>query len=259
MSKLKTGRRRKHRDGEGLKEAIRAHYATQGVIPSLAGLAALWGFASKSSAARVVDSMLEEGFLQQAAGQRLRPGSNFTIRLNATAGANAGADEDADAVDEAVNRWATGYETAPYKAYDILARLQRLARVIAQGEELAAAKLGVTAGEVQVLDALYRLGPPYTTSPTALKRQFIISLAGVGKRIAGLERKRLIDRVEDERDGRGLLVRLNNAGRALLERAVEQDNSEPHVAWVWELLPEEFAQLSSLLRKAQRIIQSKSN
>ncbi len=254
MSKGKTGRPRKHRDGEGLKEAIRAHYAAQGVIPSLASLAELWGFASKSSAARVVDSMLEEGFLQQAGGQRLRPGSNFNIRMNA----NAGVDEDADAVDEAVNRWATGYETAPYKAYDILSRLQRLNRIIAQGEELAAAKLGVTASEVQVLDALYRLGPPYTASPTALKRQFIISLAGVGKRISGLERKKLIDRVVDERDGRGLLVQLNNAGRALLERAVMQDNSEPHVAWVWELLPEEVAQFSSLLRKAQRIIQKKS-
>ncbi len=89
------------------------------------------GFASKSSAAWVAESMLEEGFLQQSDGQLLRPLSNFTFRVNAITGTGAGVNEDADAVDEAVNRRATGYETAPYKASDILSRLQRLARIIA--------------------------------------------------------------------------------------------------------------------------------
>jgi hypothetical protein len=41
VSKAKAGSRRKHRDGEGLKKAIWAHYAAQRVIPSLAALAEL--------------------------------------------------------------------------------------------------------------------------------------------------------------------------------------------------------------------------
>jgi DNA-binding MarR family transcriptional regulator len=246
MAKAGAGRRPLHGDHEALKQALRTVYAEQGVIPALAGLAAVWGFASKSSAARVVAVLLEEGFLQAAPGRRLRPGKNFSPPA-----------EDRDVVDEAVQRWASGYGNAPYHAYDIASRLQGVARKIDQGSERAAARMGVTAGEIQVLDALYRLGPPFTSSPTALKRQFILSLAGVGKRLAGLERKRLIDRLVDERDGRGLLVRLNDAGRALLERAVAQDNQEPHIAWVWELLPEEVAELSRLLRKAQRIIEKK--
>jgi DNA-binding MarR family transcriptional regulator len=65
----------------------------------------------------------------------------------------------------------------------------RLSSSIEQGMSRMASRFGITSGELLVLDALYRLGPPYTTTPTTLKRNFVTSLAGVGKRLDGLAQR----------------------------------------------------------------------
>jgi DNA-binding MarR family transcriptional regulator len=189
--------------------------------------------------------MLEDDILAEAPGRRLRPGPNFAAPET---------NESADAVDMAVDRWAHGYAEEPSRAYDLTVRVLRLARAIEHGVSRAAGRLGLSSGELLLMDALYRLGPPFMIAPTALKRHFLISLAGIGKRVDRLESLGLIDRVPDEKDGRAMLVRLNKRGQNLLAQAVEADKTEPHIAWAMELIPEERAALSHILRRAQRRI-----
>jgi len=128
----------------------------------------------------------------------------------------------------------------------------RLAWAIQAGIERNAALEGLAAGELLVLDALYRVGPPYQATPTSLKNYFLISLAGVGKRVDRLQRMGLVDRLRDPRDGRSMLVQLNEKGREVLGRLVEADRHAPHIAWSNRLSPADQALLSRLLRQAQQ-------
>lgn len=225
-----------------IRNRLRDHYAVHGAIPPLAALAKLWGFTSKSSAARIVALLIEEGVLAPAPGRRLRPGPAFD-----TNGAR-------DPVDIAVDRWSEHYPADPIRGYDIASRILHLARSIEAGIARASAREGISYGELMVLDALYRIGPPHSVTPTALRRHLLLSLAGVSKRVDRLAALGLIDRVADDRDGRRQLVRLNDKGRALLDRAVEADRHEAHIAWAIELTQAERAILGDVLRRAQRRI-----
>ena len=228
-------------DRDEVRDRLRGHYEQHGAIPPLAALAELWGFASKSSAARLVTALVEEGFLAPAPGRRLRPGPAFDA-------------EACDPVDVAVHRWSERYPQPPIQGYEITSRILHLARSIEAGVARASAREGINAGELMVLDALYRAGPPHSVTPTALRRHLLLSLAGVGKRVERLTALGLVERVPDARDRRSLLVRLSDKGRALLDRAVEADAQEAHVAWAIELSPEERAVMLRVLRRAQQRI-----
>lgn len=228
------------------RDELRAYYAANGDIPPLAKLAEIWGFSSKSSASRIATTLVAEGFLVTAPGRRLRPGPQFSETV------------EPDAVDHAVSRWSEHYPEESSRGYDVTTRLLHLARSIEAGVGRASAREGVSYGELMVLDALYRLGPPHSITPTALRRHLLLSLAGVGKRVDRLHALGLVDRVPDDRDGRSLLVQLNAKGMALLERAVETDRQEAHIAWAIDLTPMERAFLIDILRRAQQRIDAAS-
>jgi len=228
-------------DRDAIRDRLRAHYAQHGAIPPLAALAALWGFASKSSAARIVAELIAGGVLAPAPGRRLRPGPAF--------GGDA-----PDPPDGAVDRWRAHDPEAPIRSYDVISRILHLARSIEAGVARASAREGINAGELMVLDALYRVGPPHGITPTALRRHLLLSLAGVGKRVDRLTARGLVERVPDARDRRSQLVRLSETGRALLDRAVAAEAREAHVRWAIELSPEERAVMLRVLRRAQQRI-----
>lgn len=229
-------------DRDAIRDRLRGHYEQHGAIPPLAALATLWGFASKSSASRIVAELIEDGVLATAPGRRLRPGPAFAK------------DDARDPVDVAVDRWSAHYPEAPIRGYDITSRVLHLARSIEAGVARASAREGINAGELMVLDALYRAGPPHSITPTGLRRHLLLSLAGVGKRVDRLTVLELVERVPDAHDGRSQFVRLTERGRALLDRAVEADAREAHIAWAIELSPEERAAMLRILRRAQHRI-----
>ena len=228
-------------DRNAIRDRLREYYEQHGAIPPLAALADLWGFASKSSAARIVAALVEEGFLARAPGRRLRAGPAFNS-------------EPRDVVDIAVDRWSAHYPQEPIRGYDVTSRILHLARSIEAGVARASAREGINAGELMVLDALYRVGPPHSITPTALRRHLLLSLAGVGKRVERLTALGLVERAPDERDRRSQLVQLSDKGRALLDRLVEADRDEAHIAWAIELGPEERAMVLRVLRRAQQRI-----
>lgn len=235
------------------RAALEAHHARHGTIPSMAGLARLWGYASKSSAARRVGELVDAGVLAWSADRKLRPGPAFRA-VDAGQHVHPPLPTPDTGLDEAMQRWSTGYDSELTRAYMMTVRLLRLARSIEIGLARTAASEGLTAGEVLVLDTLFRAGPPHRLPPTALKKHFVISLAGVAKRLERLLALGLIERVPNPDDRRGMLVQLTGDGIALLQRLVELDRHSSHILWPTALPEQDYLVMLDALQAAQALI-----
>jgi DNA-binding MarR family transcriptional regulator len=102
-----------------------------------------------------------------------------------------------------------------------MALIARLGRVTSYVDhQLAAffAEHDLTRADWDVLASLRRIGPPYRLSPTELYRGLMRSSAGMTHRLARLEERGLIRRIDDPDDRRGLLVVLTPRGRRLVDR-----------------------------------------
>jgi SOS-response transcriptional repressors (RecA-mediated autopeptidases) len=61
--------------------ALCDYHAQHRLIPSITELAGLWQIASRAWAHTLVQRLIEQNFLEQAAGRRLRPGARFFERV----------------------------------------------------------------------------------------------------------------------------------------------------------------------------------
>jgi DNA-binding MarR family transcriptional regulator len=110
------------------------------------------------------------------------------------------------------------------------------------------AEFELTRASWDVLASLRRGGPPYRLSPTQLYRALMRTSGAMTHRLSGLERRGLVRRVADSKDGRSLLVELTNDGLDVVDRA-----APVHLANERELLAcltdTEQRTLAGLLRK----------
>jgi len=60
--------------------ALQDYFVLHGVIPSLTELGKLWGIAGRAWTHRIVIRLKEDGFLEEAVGKRLKPGTRFFER-----------------------------------------------------------------------------------------------------------------------------------------------------------------------------------
>lgn len=237
------------------RAALEAHYAVHRTIPSMAGLARLWHYASKSSAARRVDQLIGAGALIWSADRRLAPGPAFAIPSEREDNGEAVEEpEGPDPLDAALASWASGYDPLLVRSYSVTTRLLRLARSMERHMALSAAKEGLTSGDVLLLDALYRVGPPHRIAPTALKHYFLMSLAGVAKRVDRLEQLGFIGRIPNPHDRRGLFIELTEAGRAALGRLVAADRDAPHIVWPNALSQDQYDGMLTSLEIAEALV-----
>jgi DNA-binding MarR family transcriptional regulator len=88
-------------------------------------------------------------------------------------------------------------------------------------ERLMAAH-GVTRGMFDLLTTLRRAGPPYTLAPKQLSQSLLLSGAGITNRLDKLEALKLIRRLPEPLDRRGLKIRLTQAGMRLVDRLLPQ-------------------------------------
>ncbi|QJQ01495.1 MarR family transcriptional regulator [Herbaspirillum rubrisubalbicans] len=110
-------------------------------------------------------------------------------------------------------------------AFALVARILRTAQFVERAVEEVAAKHGINGGELMLLGALRRAGPPFENTPTELRRLFMISLPGITKRLDRLGARGLLERRPAPLDGRVTLIRLLPAGHAVLDDAVGKDMS----------------------------------
>jgi len=76
----------------------------------------------------------------------------------------------------------------------------------------------ITRGIFDVLTTLRRADTPHTLAPRTIARSLLLSGAGLTSRLDRLEADKLIVRLPDPHDGRGLKVRLTPKGLRLVDR-----------------------------------------
>ncbi len=125
-----------------------------------------------------------------------------------------------DAVDQIVNdlrRWRPDLEVV---GLPITGRVLRLAQYLTVGRELRLAEFGLTVADFDVLATLRRRADSGSVNVGDLQRAMMLSSSGVTKRLDRLETARLIERLPDPNDRRGVLIRLTQTGIDLIDRAV---------------------------------------
>ncbi|MFL6602447.1 MAG: MarR family winged helix-turn-helix transcriptional regulator [Steroidobacteraceae bacterium] len=241
-------------------DSLRDYYSQHRSIPPLSGLAHLWGYRAKSWAAAIVAGLKQQGIVETAPGRRLRPGPQFPFEEER---APYGGDEQGskhpseppsgkgDPIEAAAAAWATEVPGTAAEAYALVIRIVTLAGLIEHNFQLEAHSIGLSAGEVMVLDALRRLGPPYESSAALLKDHFLISFAGIGKRVQRLERLGYVVRRVNPGDRRSQTVRLTASALALLRKRFRNRYAK-HVRAVMQLPATERQQLARTLRRLQQ-------
>ena len=122
-----------------------------------------------------------------------------------------------DRIDQFERAWVEAYPDLDPVPLRLLGRVTRLAGILEeQGRELRA-KFDVHLGEIQVLAALRRSLPDFTTSPKELAELTLVTSAAVTNRLNSLEAKGLVSRRIDELSRRRILVTLTPAGIDLIE------------------------------------------
>ncbi|HET8883317.1 MAG TPA: metalloregulator ArsR/SmtB family transcription factor [Solimonas sp.] len=138
-------------------------------------------------------------------------------------------------------------------ALALLMYFAQIGQYVFKSNEEVAAQAGLSFGDVTLLGALRRLGPPYESTPTRLARSFWISVPGMTKRLARLETLGMLHRKDDPGDGRGVLLRLTAKGLNTLRDLVAH-HQPPEYHALLELGADERRQLMALLARLLDLI-----
>ena len=125
-----------------------------------------------------------------------------------------------DEVDGLVAAWRRERPDLDVAPLEVLSRVSRLARHLDLARREAFDTHGLEPWEFDVLAALRREGPPYALSPGRLLQVTLVTSGTMTNRIDRLEAKRLVGRVPDPNDGRGVQVVLTGEGRARVDDAL---------------------------------------
>jgi DNA-binding MarR family transcriptional regulator len=128
-----------------------------------------------------------------------------------------------DWTDALLDRLAATRSRKEIEAYQVTARISRIALHIARHQEEVFGRFGLNRGEVGVLGALLLAGSGQQLSPTQLFQGLMLSSAGITSRLDRLERRGYVKRTRHPSDRRGVLVSLTDAGGKVLEQAVAAD------------------------------------
>jgi DNA-binding MarR family transcriptional regulator len=122
-----------------------------------------------------------------------------------------------DEVDSLIDRWAEILPDVDLEALDVMSRLRRAARGLADLRAEVFARSGLSIWEFDVLAALRREPAPHVLRPGALAQRTMVSSATISHRLNRLVDRGLIVRESQADDGRAVRVRLLPDGAALAE------------------------------------------
>ena len=125
-----------------------------------------------------------------------------------------------DHVKTILEQWRTERPDLDASPMGVFGRLLRLHKHAQQQLEVNFKRHGLTGGTFDLLATLRRNGEPFTLNPTQLQNEMMLTSGATTHRIDLLEKRGLIERLPDPDDRRGTLVRLTEAGKALVDEAV---------------------------------------
>lgn len=161
-----------------------------------------------------------------------------------------------DNVDLIIEQWKNEIPELNTKDMAIFGRLQRIVKSSERklGENFS--KFTLNSGEFDVLATLRRSGGEFKLKPTELYNLLMVTSGAMTNRIDTLEKKGLVNRVNDTEDRRTVYVKLTEKGLSLINEAVYE-----HVSVEEELLKklteEEKEILNSILRKISLNLEEK--
>jgi DNA-binding MarR family transcriptional regulator len=159
-----------------------------------------------------------------------------------------------DTTDRVLSGWDETRPDLDVGALQVTARLSRIGPLLARRQEEVFGRFGLSRGEVGALSALRISGTPYRLSPTRLAKGLMLSSAGITSRIDRLERRRLVRRLDDPDDRRGVLIELTDEGREVVDEAVAALAISDRQL-LERLDPQEVEQLEGLLRKVLALLE----
>jgi DNA-binding MarR family transcriptional regulator len=125
-----------------------------------------------------------------------------------------------DEVDRLVEAWARERPDLELAPMQVLSRVSRLGHHLDRARRASFADHGLESWEFDVLAALRRAGTPYELSPGRLIKETLVTSGTMTNRVDRLAGRRLVERLPDPHDRRGVLVRLTDAGRAKVDGAL---------------------------------------
>jgi DNA-binding MarR family transcriptional regulator len=168
-----------------------------------------------------------------------------------------------DFVDHLVEEWKAQAPHLDWTPSAIIARMRRATLIFDRARERMGAPYGIGAGEIMVLDALRRAGPPNRLNPRRLLEELLTPSGTMTSWIDRLAKRGFVKRMRDPEDRRGVLVQLAAPGRCFV------DDSYRTIQAHWRGMPEHAAlagmarqdldALADLLRKVALALESASS
>lgn len=153
-----------------------------------------------------------------------------------------------DEVDRIVSAWRRERPDLDVAPLEVLSRVTRLAKHLDRDRGAAFAAHDLERWEFDVLAALRRAGAPYELSPGQLIAETLVTSGTMTNRIDRMTARGLVVRRPDPDDGRGVLVRLTDVGRVLVDTAMAALLEREH-ALLADLDPASRDELAGLLRR----------
>ncbi|QSB04922.1 MarR family winged helix-turn-helix transcriptional regulator [Natronoglycomyces albus] len=153
----------------------------------------------------------------------------------------------ADHVDRVLTQWAQERPDLDVSPMGVIGRLSRLSLIVNAELRRTFEDHGLDAASFDVLATLRRNGLDKPLTPAALMRSSMVTSGAITQRLDKLESRGLITRSRNQIDGRSQLIRLTEAGSALIDRALPDHlNTEDQL--LIALDAEQREQLADLLR-----------
>jgi DNA-binding MarR family transcriptional regulator len=156
-----------------------------------------------------------------------------------------------DEVDRLIEAWQRERPDLDVAPMAVLSRVSRLARHLDRARRQAFESHGLESWEFDVLAALRRSGAPYRLSPSRLLKETLVTSGTMTNRVDRLTARRLVERLPDPNDRRGVLVQLTDAGRDAVDAAMA-DLLEHEHSLLGSLSAAEQQRIAKVLRELVR-------
>jgi len=125
-----------------------------------------------------------------------------------------------DEVDRLLEDWQRERPDLDLAPMQVLSRVSRLGHHLDRARRASFTAHGIESWEFDVLAALRRAGTPYELSPGRLIKETLVTSGTMTNRVDRLVARRLVERLPDPNDRRGVLVRLTAEGRSKVDGAL---------------------------------------